>query len=95
MRRIITACAVALLIAGAAGCSKSQDEIAEDCRQAIDSTSTKTNRPDECKGLSDDNYQLLLMHRILVDQGLVDDDPNTEDTPEEITQRMLDNAENE
>lgn len=70
MRRTAIAVATVLLaVAPLAGCSKSQDEIAAECEKAIDSTSTTTNRPDECDGLSDENYKLLLAHWILEQQG--------------------------
>jgi len=73
MRRTVIAVAAMLLTAASlAGCSKSQDEIADECEKAIDSASTTTNRPDECDGLSDENYRLVLAHWIMEQQGAFD-----------------------
>ncbi len=71
-----TALLACLLLAGtAAGCSsqRSQDEIAADCEKALSSKATKTNRPNACKGLTQDNYDALLMHWVLQQQGVLDE----------------------
>lgn len=71
MRRTVIALLL-LVTLTACGSERTQDEIAADCQKAIDETSTKTNRPEECKGLSDDNYRLVLAHWILEQQGAFD-----------------------
>ncbi|MER7813646.1 hypothetical protein ABZ714_30660 [Streptomyces sp. NPDC006798] len=59
MRRpIATTLAAGLLLALTACTSYS----AEDCQKAITGNSTKTNRPTECKDLSQEDYDLILMH---------------------------------
>jgi hypothetical protein len=40
----------------------SYDDMVKDCQKAIDSTSTKTDRPGACKDLNQEDYDLLLMH---------------------------------
>jgi hypothetical protein len=71
-RTTIALLAAALLLAGGAlGCSKSQDEIARDCQAALSEKATKTNRPAECEGLSQDDYDTLLMAWVLK-KGLAD-----------------------
>jgi len=66
MRRttVLLAC---LLAAGAAGCSsgKSQDQIAEECQAALTAEATKTDRPDACEGLSQEDYDTLLTGWVL------------------------------
>jgi hypothetical protein len=54
--------AACLLAAGAVGCSKSQDEIAKECEAALTEKATKANRPPECEGLSQKNYDAVLMN---------------------------------
>lgn len=74
--RTTTTLLAALLLAGTlAGCSsgRTQDEIAADCEKALSSAATKTNRPDACDGLTQDNYDALLMHWALQQQGILDD----------------------
>ncbi|MER5715736.1 hypothetical protein [Streptomyces sp. NPDC002132] len=75
MHRTSTTLVAALLLASAVGCSseKSQDEIAADCQKALTSAATKTSRPDECKGLEQDDYEALLMAWALKQQGVVDE----------------------
>lgn len=79
--RATTLLLAACLLAGAAvGCSseRSQDEIAADCRPALSSEATKTDRPKECEGLTQENYDALLMHWILEQQGVLDKDGNVD-----------------
>ncbi|MGW0599945.1 hypothetical protein ACWD11_22715 [Streptomyces sp. NPDC002776] len=82
--RIRTALAGALLVlaAATAGCSsdKSEEEIAVDCQQALadGATATKTERPEACEGLTQDDYDALLMSQALQDSGVVDDDGNVD-----------------
>ena len=74
--RTATLLATLLLLAGAAvGCTsgRSQDEIAADCQKALTSAATKTHRPDACKDLSQDDYDALLMHWVLQQQGVLDE----------------------
>jgi hypothetical protein len=51
----------AALLAGT-GCSSYS---VEDCQRAVTDESTKTDRPKECEDLSQDDYDTVLMHRIL------------------------------
>ncbi|MGP4043981.1 hypothetical protein [Streptomyces sp. 2A115] len=60
MRTAIRAGVVAGLLLLTA-CGKSEAEIQADCEKALDKTSTKTNRPDACKELSQEDYDTLLM----------------------------------
>lgn len=57
------------------GCGYSAD----DCAAAIDDTSTKTNRPAECKDISDDDYTTLLMGYMIDKAGLGDVAEHPED----------------
>lgn len=68
MRRITIAAIGAAVIILLAGCSSYS---AEDCKNAIDSSSTKTSRPEQCEGLSHDDYDALLTAWALK-QGLND-----------------------
>ncbi|MFG3170590.1 hypothetical protein [Streptomyces sp. NPDC048200] len=91
MRRTATALlAAALLLAGAVGCSseKSQDEIAKDCVAALKARPDGDKaKPADCKGLSEDDYQTLLMSHVLTDDlGWVDGDGNVD------REKMLDDA---
>lgn len=61
MRTAITAGIVAGLLLLAA-CGKSEAEMQADCQKALGPTSTKTDRPDACKELSQDDYDTLLTH---------------------------------
>jgi hypothetical protein len=79
MRRTIAAIAAVLAItAGAAGCSKSQDEIVADCTKALDhrAEGDKT-KPEACNDLSKDDYSTVLMGWVLKKEGLdnVDESP--------------------
>ncbi|MFJ4206671.1 hypothetical protein ACIP2Y_44735 [Streptomyces sviceus] len=54
----------ALLLALAtltSACGKSPAEKQADCQKALTKTATKTNRPEACKDLSQDDYETLLM----------------------------------
>lgn len=92
MHRTATALlAAALLLAGGAvGCSseKSQDEIAKDCVAALKARPDGDKaKPKDCEGLSDDDYQTLLMSHVLQDDlGWVDGDGNVD------KEKMLDDA---
>ncbi|MEV0691791.1 hypothetical protein [Streptomyces sp. NPDC050388] len=59
-RTALTAVLLALAVL-TAGCGKSEAEQQADCQKALTSEATKTNRPDACKGLSQDDYDALLM----------------------------------
>lgn len=72
MRRTVIIALFLLATLTACGSERTQDEIAADCQKAIDKTSTKTNRPEACDGLTDDNYRLILAHWILEQQGAFD-----------------------
>ncbi|MFE7972992.1 hypothetical protein [Streptomyces shenzhenensis] len=94
MRRTTTTAAVllaCLLVAGGAvGCSdsKSQDEIAKDCVAALKARAEgDKKKPKDCEGLSEDDYQTLLMSHVLTDDlGWVDEDGNVD------REKMLDDA---
>ncbi|MEV0526031.1 hypothetical protein AB0I66_21580 [Streptomyces sp. NPDC050439] len=74
MRRTTTLLATALLLAGAAvGCSASQKEIAKECEAALTEEATKTDRPSECEGLSQKNYDAVLLNWSL--ENALDDMP--------------------
>ncbi|MEU6230451.1 hypothetical protein [Streptomyces sp. NPDC047042] len=81
MRRTVILLAACLLLAGAAvGCSKSYDEIAEDCVAALKKRSDGDKaKPEACNGLKEDDYDALLMSHILKnDLGWVDEDGNVD-----------------
>lgn len=82
MRRTAVLLACALLLTGAAvGCSseKSPDEIAKECVTAIKARPDGDKaKPKACEGLSDDDYQALLMLHVLEDGGWVDKDGNVD-----------------
>lgn len=82
MRRTTTVLlAACLLLAGAtAGCSKSYDEIAEDCVAALkERKAGDKSKPEACEGLKDDDYQALLMSHVLRDElGWVDEEGNVD-----------------
>jgi hypothetical protein len=40
---------------------KSYDEMVKDCQNALTSTSTKTDRPEACEGLKQDDYDTILV----------------------------------
>jgi hypothetical protein len=60
---IVTALVVAAGLAATiwAFMRPTHDEIVNRCQKAIDSSATKTHRPDACKDLSQDDYDTLLM----------------------------------
>jgi hypothetical protein len=60
--RIAAAVITATLAFAATGCSSYS---IEDCQRAVTDESTKTDRPKECEDLSQDDYDTVLMHRIL------------------------------
>ncbi|MEU0459188.1 hypothetical protein ABZ322_40990 [Streptomyces sp. NPDC006129] len=86
MRTRTTITAIALLLAAltACGSGKSEEEIAADCQKALTTATdaTKTNRPGACEGLSQEDYNDLLMSQALKDSGLVDQDGNV--NPDEL-----------
>jgi hypothetical protein len=55
------AAAVLVALAAVTACGKSEAEEQADCEKALTSAATKTNRPDACKGLSQKDYDTLLM----------------------------------
>lgn len=73
--RTRTALTAALLALAAftAGCGKSDAETQADCEKALTSAATKTNRPDACKDLSQEDYETLLMGWAL--NNAIDDMP--------------------
>ncbi|TQL21956.1 hypothetical protein [Streptomyces sp. SLBN-134] len=81
MRTRTALTAVLLTLAAlTAACGKSDEEIAADCAKALASgqTATKTDRPDACEGLPDDDYEALLMSQALKDSGVIDKDGNVD-----------------
>jgi hypothetical protein len=40
---------------------RSYDEMVKDCQNALTSTSTKTDRPEACEGLKQDDYDTILV----------------------------------
>ncbi|MFE2046375.1 hypothetical protein ACFXAZ_36735 [Streptomyces sp. NPDC059477] len=79
--RTTTLAALLALTVLTAGCSKSQDEIAEDCQAAlatVDTTQLGDDRPAACDGLSDDDYNALRISAGLRDSGIVDDNGNVD-----------------
>lgn len=80
--RTRTALTAALLALAAltAACGKSEEEIAADCQKALanSTTATKTDRPEACKGLSEDDYSALLIAQGLRDTGVIDEDGNVD-----------------
>jgi len=67
MRCTTALLAACLLAATMAGCSsgKSQAEIQKECQAALTTAATKTNRPAECKDLSQEDYDTLLTAWVL------------------------------
>ena len=53
--------AVALLVATLTACGKSEAEQQADCQKALTAEATRTNRPEACEPLSQDDYNTLLM----------------------------------
>ncbi|MET8475406.1 hypothetical protein ABZY90_19680 [Streptomyces sp. NPDC006422] len=43
----------------------SYDDTVRACQRALDPTSTKTNRPDACEDLTEDDYTTVHMHYVL------------------------------
>ncbi|MDX3587603.1 hypothetical protein [Streptomyces europaeiscabiei] len=78
MRRTAIAITTALLLAGGAvGCSKSYDEIGEDCVAALKERKEGDKaKPEACEGLKEDDYQALLMSQAIDDLGWTDDEGN-------------------
>ncbi len=70
--------AACLLLAGAAvGCSKSYDEIGEECVAALKERSKGDKvKPEACEGLKDEDYQVLLLSQTIDDLGWTDDEGN-------------------
>lgn len=75
MRTTAAALTAATLLLSLTACGYSAD----DCAAAIDDSSTKTNRPEQCQDISDDDYELLLMGYILKKEGLDEVDEHPED----------------
>jgi hypothetical protein len=63
--RTTIATGAALLAFLATACGKTEAEQQADCQKAITAASTKTNRPDACKSLSQDDYDALLVDWVL------------------------------
>ncbi|MGW1540138.1 hypothetical protein ACWCPM_07720 [Streptomyces sp. NPDC002309] len=66
MRTRTAACAALLALSAlTAGCGESQEEIAEECRTALASTAVAVDvedvRPEACEGLSQDDYEALVI----------------------------------
>jgi hypothetical protein len=84
MRRTTTATLLAaaclLLAAATTGCSKSYDEIAEDCVAALkDRKPGDESKPDACEGLKKDDYDALVISHVLRDElGWIDEDGNVD-----------------
>lgn len=71
--RTTAALLLACLTLAACTSERTQDEIAADCRPALSKKATKTDWPAECEGLTQENYDALLMHWILEQQGILDE----------------------
>jgi hypothetical protein len=52
------------------------DEMAKACEKALNSSSTKTHRPDACKDLSQEDYDTLLTGWVL--ENVLDDMPKSD-----------------
>jgi hypothetical protein len=69
---------VTMLLTAGCGSEPSQDEIADRCIKAVNALDTPPHvddpRPEECEGLADDDYQLVILHRGLQDEGIFGDD---------------------
>jgi len=82
----------ALAIAGAATglgiwlSQPSYDDIVKGCQKALTSSSTKTHRPAACEGLKQDDYDVVLMHWVLEQQGVFDKNGDVD------TGKLLDGA---
>lgn len=63
--RASRAAVIAVLLLAAVACGKSEAEQQADCQKAITAESTDTNRPEACKDLSQDDYDVLLMDWVL------------------------------
>jgi hypothetical protein len=79
MRRAAVTVTALLLFAGGTACSKSHDEMVDDCYAALDESSSKTNRPEDCEELSADDYGLILAHWTLKQRGMFDGQSPAED----------------
>ncbi|MET9424655.1 hypothetical protein ABZY06_28635 [Streptomyces sp. NPDC006540] len=64
---------VAGLLVTATGCGSYS---VEDCQRALTSESTKTNRPEECQDVSQEDYDTLLLDRAL--KGALNDMDKTD-----------------
>lgn len=89
MRTHTALAAATITLLALTGCGKSEAEIATDCQKALaaGANTTKTERPDACKGLSQDDYDTLVISQSLKDSGVVDDDGNVD------MNKLLDNDE--
>ncbi|MFE9003133.1 hypothetical protein ACFYOY_13470 [Streptomyces sp. NPDC007875] len=67
--------ATGLALVGCSSDKPSQDELVPGCLKALraDPEASATHRPDACKGLTEDNYKLVLMNSILRDEGAIDE----------------------
>lgn len=83
-RKVIAALCVAVLLV-AAGITalilkpRSQDDIAADCVKVLNSKSSEAHRPAACKGLTDDNYAMVLISWKAEKAGFIDKDGNAVD----------------
>ncbi|WP_409469075.1 hypothetical protein [Streptomyces sp. HC307] len=72
-----TAAIAALLALAAltAACGKSEEEIAADCQKALANTTVGVGdeRPEACEGLSEDDYNALVISQGLRDSGVIDE----------------------
>ena len=79
MRTRTTLAATLLALAAlTAACGKSEAEKQADCQKAITSASTETARPEACKDLSQEDYNVLLMDWVLKN-GMSKDGEDTVD----------------
>lgn len=85
MKTRTAACAALLALTAitgltACGSNKSQEEIATDCQKALASgaPAAKADRPNACEGLSQDDYDALVMSQVLKDTGVIDKDGNVD-----------------
>ncbi|MCX5365930.1 hypothetical protein OG864_45350 [Streptomyces sp. NBC_00124] len=60
---ILSVAAVAIAVAGAIVWfnAESYEDTVASCRKGIDSSATKTNRPEVCEGVTQDDYDALLV----------------------------------
>ena len=88
MRHTAAALLACLLLAGGAiGCSKSYDQIGEECVAALkERPKGDKAKPEACEGLKDKDYQALLMSQTIDDLGWTDDEGNFDEN------KMLEDA---